>query len=377
MRIGFDAKRLFNNFTGLGNYSRFVVKSLQDHAADNEYFLYTPKLRSHPDIETISSRERTRVIAPAAIYRLTGTTSVWRTLGISKEPTMQSLNIFHGLSQELPLGLPRQIKKVVTVHDLIFLRYPELYKPIDAKIYKSKVSRACELADQIIAISQQTADDLQSFLNVSPSRIKVIYQGCHEQFRQKLSPQVVGEVITKYKIPPEYLLNVGTLEKRKNIILAVKALGLLKDKVRLPLVIVGRETAYKHDVVLEATRLGVAEQLMFLHNIPFRDLPAIYQGASLFLYPSLFEGFGIPIVEAIESGLPVISSRGSCFEEAGGAGSIYVDPTRPEELAAQILKVMLENLTKQKMISAGKEYIRRFEPSRIAGDLMKVYTQGS
>ncbi|MEO5979184.1 MAG: glycosyltransferase family 1 protein [Chryseolinea sp.] len=373
MRIGFDAKRLFNNFTGLGNYSRFVVKSLQDHTHGNEYFLYTPKRKHYPGVEAISSNAHTQTITPSALYKITGTSSLWRSWGISLEASIKSIEVFHGLSQELPLGLPRRVKKIVTVHDLIFLRYPELYKRIDAKIYESKVAKACEIADQIIAISQQTADDLKTFLNVSPSRIKVIYQGCHQQFRQKVSTLDLEQVRSKHKMPSEYLLNVGTLEKRKNVMLAVRALGLLKDQLRLSLVIVGRETAYKQDVVQEATRVGVLDQLIFLHNVAFHDLPAIYQGASIFLYPSFFEGFGIPIVEAIESGVPVISSKGSCFEEAGGPDSIYIDPAQPVDLAEQILKVMLDIPKRQSMISCGKEYVKRFEPNRIADELMKVY----
>ena len=374
MKIGFDAKRLFNNFTGLGNYSRFVVAALLEHVPDNEYILYTPNIRHHPEITPITAHSNVAIVTPSAVYRLFRATSLWRTWGIGKERSVSTLNVFHGLSQELPVNLPANIKKVVTVHDLIFLRFPKFYNPIDVRIYKAKVKAACLSAHKIVAISQQTAEDLVDFLGISESKIKVVYQGCHPQFMKVLSIDEIRNTKKKYNLPEQYVLNVGTVEARKNVMTVVKAMSILPIKSRLPLVIMGRETAYKKEVVAMALQLGVLDSIIFLHQVPFTDFPPIYQGAQLFVYPSLFEGFGIPLVEAIESAIPVITSTGSCFSEAAGPGSIYIDPGNEEELAFQLNRVLLDRELQQQMISAGKKYTARFTSAQIANDLNSVYT---
>ncbi len=373
MTIGFDAKRLFNNFTGLGNYSRFVVNALMDAAPENEYYLYTPKQKSHPEISAITSRPNVKVILPHNIYRWRGMSSLWRTWGIAMESSMETLDVFHGLSQELPRNIAGGIRKIVTIHDLIFLRFPKLYKSVDAQIYKSKALHACRSADKIVAVSEQTAADIMAFFNISESKIAVVYQGCHPQFRAAVTKDALEVVRKRYNLPVRYWLNVGTIEQRKNILLAVRALALVAENARLPLVIVGRETAYKRDVVDLAQMLGVASLLIFLHGVSFQDLPAIYQAAHLFIYPSLFEGFGIPIVEALESGVPVITSTGSCFREAGGPASIYLDPSAAEELAFHIARISEDETCRQQMIEQGREYAVRFEPGKIASDLFQVY----
>jgi glycosyltransferase involved in cell wall biosynthesis len=314
------------------------------------------------------------VITPPSLYRFFKAGSLWRTWGIAKEPTVRGLNVFHGLSNELPLNLPKGIRKVVTVHDLIFLRFPMFYNPIDVRIYEAKVKAACQSADVVIAISQQTADDVHSFLNIRASKIEVIYQGCHPQFKQEKSLTDIMAVKRKYSLPDKYMLYVGTVERRKNVILAVQALGLLPPASRIPLVIMGRETAYKRSVVAAASQAGVTDSLIFIHNGSFPDFPSIYQGAQLFVYPSLFEGFGIPLVEALESGIPAITSKGSCFTEAAGPDSVYVDPGDIEEMALQMNRVLSDDAVRQRMIVSGKKFIEKFSPSTIATQLMSVYT---
>lgn len=373
MKIGFDAKRLFHNFTGLGNYSRFVVSALLEHTANNEYVLFTPKARSHAEINPITDHKEVSVVTPPFFYSLLKASSIWRSWGISNDPAIQSLNVFHGLNQELPVSLPDSIRKVVTVHDLIFLRFPKLYNPVDVRIYEAKVKSACQSANSIVAISQQTAEDLMNFLNIPESKIKVIYQGCHPQFMKRVSPEEISNTKKRHHLPDRYVLNVGTMEARKNVMILVKAMSLLPEGSRFPLAIMGRETAYKKQIVAMASKLGLLDSIIFLHDVPFTDFPAIYQGAQLFVYPSLFEGFGIPLVEAIESCIPVITSTGSCFSEAAGPSSIYVNPSREDELAFQINRVLADHDLRDKMIKDGKEYAKRFTSAQIAHELIAVY----
>lgn len=375
MNIGFEAKRFFTNNTGLGNYSRFIVRALSSYFPENTYYLYTPRDPAHADTSDILEKRNIRVITPGKWYKFFRTTSVWRTWGISRESSIDELAVFHGLSQELPINLPRNIRKVITVHDLIFYRYPEFYKSIDIAIYKKKLRFACDNADKIIAISGQTKSDLQEFLNIDPSKIEIVYQGSHPNFRRKLDAAQIEAVTKKYALPDNYILSVGTIEKRKNLLVVIKALALIPKASRLPLVILGRPTEYFKEVLAVAKQLGVFDSIFFPRNVPFHEFPAIYQKAKLFIYPSLFEGFGIPLIEAIESKVPVITSFGSCFSEAAGPSSIFVDPRNEQALAEQIEKVLLDGALADSMVTASYEYIQRFEPAVIGKKIMDVYKQ--
>jgi glycosyltransferase involved in cell wall biosynthesis len=373
MNIGFEAKRFFTNNTGLGNYSRFVVRALSNYFPDSDYYLYTPRVKFQTDAVPILERRNVHVIKPGEKYTLFHATSLWRSFGISRDASIGRLQVFHGLSHELPVNLPEKIKKITTIHDLIFYRYPEFYKPIDIAIYKRKLKYACRTADKIIAISHQTKLDLLEFLNIDPKKIEIIYQGAHPNFKSKLSREQIDSVTRKYNLPKEYILNVGTIEKRKNVLVLVKALAQMPKESRIPLVILGRSTAYLKQVMEVAQQLNVSGHLLFPADVPFVDFPAIYQGARLFVYPSLFEGFGIPLIEAIESKVPVITSVGSCFREAAGAASVYVDPHDSEGLAYQIERVLSDSALRNVMVSESCDYIRQFEPEVIAKNIYNVY----
>lgn len=373
MRIGFDAKRLYNNFTGLGNYSRFVVSALESAFPHDEYVLFTPGVKLNPETAPFRQHPRIRTVLPPPWMSQFKLGSVWRTFFAGQAAARAGVDLYHGLSHELPRNLPLSIKKVVTIHDLIFLRYPQFYKPIDVRIYRAKVQHACRAADRIVAISRQTAQDIVTYLNIAENKIEVVYQGTHPNFSATYSPAEIAGIRTKYQLPPEYILNVGTLEERKNAVLIVEALSRLPKGLSIPLVLVGRETAYGAKIRATARQLGVEQQVIILPQVAFADLPAIYQQARVFIYPSLFEGFGIPLIEAIQSGVPVITSQDSCFSEAAGPGAIYIDPHQPEALAAQLEKVLSDQAIAASMIQTSREYIERFKPRAIAEAMHSVY----
>lgn len=373
MRIGFDAKRVFTNFTGLGNYSRFIVSALSTHYPQNEYWLYAAKPAGHPEAQSLLSQSNIKVGIPSTTISTLRLGSYWRSVRLGKVARKDGVQLLHGLSNELPFSSAKGLKKIVTIHDLLFLRYPQLYNLIDVGIYKQKFRWACKEADRVIAVSQQTAQDLVDFLKVPEEKIDVVYQGCHESFRQEYDSYVLERVSTKYKLPPDFILNVGTIEERKNALLIVKALAALKNKVTIPLVIVGKATAYKEEIVRYAREHDLLDQIYFRHDISFEDLPKVYQLSKMFVYPSIFEGFGIPILEALCSRVPVISSKGSCFAEAGGPNSLYVNPTNAEELAEAILRVINNATMGTKMIIDGVAHSLKFEEQQIAQDLMAVY----
>lgn len=373
MKIAFDAKRAFYNGTGLGNYSRFVINNLVQYAPDNCYQLFTPglgnarlraQLTPHASLQTYLPQRWIDRRLPAW----------WRSHGLLEDVESQQVDLYHGLSNELPIGIDRSsVASVVTLHDLIFLRFPQLYPPIDRLIYRYKFRKACEMADLVIAISEQTRRDLVSFFKIPETKIEVLYQGCDPVFSQPVAPAQMAAVRAAYQLPDSYILYVGSIEERKNLLLLLQAVKGLREPISV--VAIGRRTAYTKLVERYIREQGLEQQVRLLHQVPFHDLPAFYRMASLFVYPSLFEGFGIPIIEAESAGLPVIAATGSCLEEAGGAGALYTDPHRPEELRSLIRSVLTEPGLADSLIRQGAEQVRRFAPEGLTRQLLQCYRQ--
>ncbi|MDR1883571.1 MAG: glycosyltransferase family 4 protein [Prevotella sp.] len=364
MRIGFDAKRAVSNFTGLGNYSRFVISNLMKYYPDNIYKLFIPKLDDESKINDTHKDE--------TLYSLKHTHKpFWRTMGIVKDIEREHIDVYHGLSNELPFKINRAAtKSIVTIHDLIFLRYPEFYSLIDRTIYNIKAKYACKVADKIIAVSECTKRDIVRFYNIDPSKIEVVYQGCFPVFKEQTGNMKKEEIKTKYNLPSEYLLSIGSIEERKNILLIVKALKQITD---IHFVAIGKQKEYASKVLQYASENGLSDRVHLISKVPLTDLPAILQSARLFIYPSFYEGFGIPIIEALNSGVPVIGATGSCLEESGGAHSVYIDPHDENELARQIKRLLNDEQACKKMVEEGFEYVKRFSDKNCTDALIKVY----
>lgn len=370
LRIAFDAKRITHNATGLGNYGRTIVTMLSRFAPENRYELYTPDpgrddLRQRLDgIESVSFHyPRTPKHGPFKAW--------WRSFGIARELAPDT-DLFHGLSGELPAGLDKRgVRSVVTVHDLIFLRFPAYYKPIDRWIYTRKFRSACRHADRIIAISEATKRDIMHFFGTPEEKIDVVYQGCDSQFKRPVGEEEIREVRTRLGLPDRYILSVGSIEERKNLLLVVQAVARLAEPRHI--VAVGKRTPYTRQVEQYAAEHGIADYLHILDRAAFEDLPALYRGADLFVYPSRYEGFGIPMIEAANCGVPSIGATGSCLEEAGGPNAAYVNPDDPQELAQRIETILGDPALQQRMAEAGKKYVARFEPEVIVADLLASY----
>ncbi|MBI3502223.1 MAG: glycosyltransferase family 4 protein [Bacteroidetes bacterium] len=374
MNIGFDAKRAFTNSSGLGNYSRTLIKSLVNYFPVNNYFLYTPQKNKSSFAEFINGRKNCTVVQPKNIIDKK-INSRWRSYGITNLLNSTKINVYHGLSNELPFNISKfHGRKIVTIHDLIFLRHPQLYPLIDRKIYNRKVKSACESADKIIAVSVQTKNDILEFYKINPEKIKVIYQSCDGIFYKPSSSEEIKKVKSKYHLPETYLLNIGTIEERKNLLTIVKALNVVKD---ISLVVVGKKKSYFKKVQEYIAENKLQKRILFPENISDEDLPAIYSGAAVFIYPSLLEGFGIPIIEALTRGIPVITSQGGCFAEAGGADSIYIEPLNHGQLAEEIKKLLSSSDSRKRMSERGIIYARKFLPEKIAGEIMKLYSENA
>lgn len=372
MRIGFDAKRAIQNFTGLGNYSRYLIEALCRYYPGNEYLLFAPAYRASRQLDTMLSR------CPSLEFRYPEgmwkhVRPLWRTFGITHRLTDEQIDIYHGLSNELPLNIRKQkrAKSVITVHDLIFIRYPHYYQPADRRLYTYKYGASCRNADAIVAISECTKRDIVNYFHIDPAKIHTIYQGCDPSFALPASEAAKQEVKERYQLPERYVLNVGSIEERKNALLAVEAMLRVPESVHL--VIVGKRTPYTEKVehFIEENRLQGRVHL--LHNVAFRHLPALYQQAEVFVYPSRFEGFGIPVLEALHSQVPVIAATGSCLEEAGGPDSVYIHPDDVSGMAS-VLNRLLDNPDERRYrAEQGKRFAARFSEKQQAEQLINLY----
>jgi glycosyltransferase involved in cell wall biosynthesis len=370
IKIGFDAKRAFYNRSGLGNYSRNLINSIVKFEKYASITLFTPKTKNRILLDPLAEKVSTIVSPSKFFHKKLG--SLWRSRFIVKDIKHNKIDIYHGMSHELPYGIQKSgAKSIVTIHDLIFLRFPKFYGPINVFIYKKKMQYACRVADKIVAISSQTKEDLVNFLNVDSKKIEVIYQSCNVVYQQKRTIEESQKVRAKYGLPDKYLLYVGTIEERKNLLSIIKALK--ENEINIPLVVIGRKADYFHKTVNPYLVENKIESIIFPEKVTNDELPVIYQNALCFVYPSIFEGFGIPILEAIVSGIPVITSKGSCFEETGGPGSIYVDPYNPTEIGEAIQKVSENQELRSAMVNMGIEHAKQFTPEQIASDYMNLY----
>lgn len=326
LKIGFDAKRLFENNTGLGNYSRNLVMSLSKAYPEHEYHLFTPKLIQNEITKPFLNSDKFNVHTNDTILPNT----VWRSWHISRLVNRLKLDIYHGLSHELPWGDMGKAKKLVTFHDLIWEVYPELFSLIDRALYRLKYRYAANKADLVLAVSKSTAVDVSKYYQMPTDKIAITYQSCGKHF----------EVTPRTNIPRKHHLYVGSIIPRKGLDRIIKAYDLLKVSAIKPLIVVGKvEGQYATECVQLVKSLGLEESITFVGALTYDALTTYYDGAVSLIYPSIYEGFGIPIIEARYRGCNIITSNNSAMPEAAGKDDILIDPMDINALAQAIKNI--------------------------------------
>jgi glycosyltransferase involved in cell wall biosynthesis len=363
MKIAFDAKRALNNATGLGSYSRNLLRGLMHYYPGNEYFLLSPKVKEHYYNELEGSF---RLVLPETRWQQSFN-GLWRSWVATKTLVEKGVEVYHGMSNELPFNLHTiNIRKVVTIHDVLYKSHPHLYPFFDRQVYDRKVKYACDHADVIVAASQATKAEILKYYKVDEAKIKVVLQAVSPLFFSHAADPVLA-------LPAKYILQVGSFTARKNHLLTLKAFAAIKDKVEEKLVFAGvpGETLPAIKEFIKAHALG--KHVLVLSGVGNEALPALYKGATLSLYPSSAEGFGLPVAESMVCNTPVITTAGSCMAEVAGNAAWYA-ANDVQALSSVLLKALIQkeeyNAKKQECEVRKAD----FHPATFAAGMMGIYT---
>ena len=361
MNIGIDAKRIFLNHTGLGSYGRNLINGLNQVNIEDDFNLYTPKKTKLFNTNPLNSNYKTKTCNSFS-------KAFWRSYAINNDLKKDDINIYHGISNELPFALDSKIKSIVDIHDLLFIRFPKFYHYFDRQIFKYKTQSACNSSNIIIATSISTKNDIVNYYNINPNKIEVVYQSCADEYFEKTPKEHKQNTLTKYKLPNDYILCVGTIQERKNQKQILEALKISKHKI--PLVLIGGGKKYKEDLIEFALK-NKLELIIPNSFVADNDLPAIYQSAKAFVFPGLSEGFGIPIVEAMASQIPVITSFNTSMAEIVQDTKCLINPLSPEDIADKI-DDFLDN-PNEKIIEDNYNRAQYFRNIEFAKRVNKIY----
>lgn len=350
MKIGFDAKRYYHNNTGLGNYSRTLIGKLQHMFPENEYVLYDEK-------------------------------TLQRTFCLGSKASADGCDIFHGLSNELPLIFPHRTmtKYVVTVHDICWRTFPEMYHFIDRHLYDWKYGASVRKADKVVAISQSTKRDVMEAYGVPEHQIEVIYQPVQDYYYTPLpTEEVKAQIAQCEELPENFILYVGSINSRKNLLSIVKALALIPVDQRPFLVVVGNGREYRKEVENYISTHQLQNYVCIKSDIHNNKLlQALYAKATLFVYPSFYEGFGLPVVEAALQHTPVITSTVSSLPEAAGPDACFINPNDKDAsamMAETIIRLCSDTVFAETVASRMEAYARRmFSPTTLTEQMMNLY----
>lgn len=377
IKVGFDAKRYFFNKSGLGNYSRSIVFSIMKYTDNIMPVLITPKKpkrhwreSSIPDSE-LSKNGFIEVLYPPKNH------FAWRTFGMGSFVGKQNLTAFHGLSNEMPVNLPKNIKKICTIHDVIFKEHPKHYSYFDRAIYHQKTKHAVNISDHLVVTSKCTELSLLRYYPKALGKTEVIYQPIHPDFY--LDKSGFPSPQTSYNLQQAYVIYHSTFNKRKNHLRLLKAYNQIRDKVDFHLVLVGIEGNTSKQVLEFIAEQRIGHLVHVFDYVSQSELIGLCKSASGFIYPSISEGFGIPLAEAAACDLPMAISRIPIFTELTGEQSAMIDfdPRSEKELMEALLKLQKSIEEKEQGFDSQSETRRmvldKVNPQLIANQLLNIY----
>jgi glycosyltransferase involved in cell wall biosynthesis len=370
--IGIDYTAAFHQTAGIGRYSRELVRavataSLEIDAPQFRLFVADAGKAVQPHLPSANFTWCPTRLTERWLSRL------WYRLRLPLriENWTGPLDLFHATDFFLPPVRPGT-RTMVTVHDLSFVRLPETVMPGMTNHLNQWVRHSVKRADHVIAVSEATRQDLIELYQTPPEKISVLYHGVTTDFRPVIERDRLSAVRQKYHLGQQpFILSVGTIQPRKNYQRLIQAFAALDPA--LTLVIVGSRGWNYADVFGEVTRQNVAERVHFLGHVADADLPALYSAASLFVYPSLYEGFGLPVLEAMACGTPVVASNQSALPEVVGEAGLLVDPGDVEAIAAAMSRVLADTTLSRHLAQAGQVRAACFTWPGMAMKLLNLY----
>jgi glycosyltransferase involved in cell wall biosynthesis len=362
--IGLDARKILD--FGIGTYIRNLVRALAAIDQENRYALLV-RPQDREQLGDLPGNFRP-VVQSAPVY------SARELVALSWRLWREKLDLYHATHYVLPAVVPA--RAVVTIHDIIHLLYPEFLPSRFAFLYAQRmIRRSLARGDRIIAVSQNTKNDLTHYFDVDPGKIEVVYNGVEDAFRQRLPEPELERWLRQLGISRPYLLFVGNPKPHKNLDTVVRAYAQARRLASFdaPLVCVGNRSGTEFKIRQRADLLGLGDQVRLLGHVASEALPAIYQGATLFLYPTLYEGFGLPVIEAMASGVAVITSNNSALKEIAEGYAHLVDPLDVERMAQAIAYCMSNPEHRASLAKLGLRRAEDFRWEQTARKTLDVY----
>ena len=362
--IAIDARKL-SDF-GIGTYIRNLIAGLAELDPENRYVLFMGQQGSE---ELIDLPENFQVVVERS-----PSYSVRELVALSWKLYRLRLDLYHSTHYVLPAVVP--CRAVVTIHDIIHLLYPEFLPSALAFFYAQRmIRRSLSRGDRIIAVSQNTKTDLMDYFKVDGRKIRVVYSGVTDRYRQRVPDTEIAARRTELGIERPYLLFVGNPKPHKNLDNVVKAYAraLELHDFEADLVCVGDREGMEFKIRQRAEQMGLTDRIRLVGHVPEETLPALYQGAELFVFPTLYEGFGLPVIEAMASGVPVITSNTSALREVAEGYGHLVNPLDVDEIADAIAQCMADEDHRQTLVKLGLKRADDFEWGRTAEKTLEVY----
>ncbi len=371
MRIAIDGRTIVDQRTGVGTYAERIIRSLTRIDTQNEYLLFlvepNPQLAA-PQLQSI--------LIPG--YDKIGRNRWWENMMLPAFLRKNAVDILFSPAYALPLfRKPSATRYVVTIHDLIAFVHPESFTPKMRLWQKLFVRNAARMADRVIAVSHRTKDDLLRFTSLQSERISVIHNAVDDVFHPIRDAAALENVRRQYNLPGEFILHVGTIEPRKNLVALVQSYALLPNHLRdrYALVLAGGKGWYDKHIIADIERSGLHERVHFTGFVEHNDLPALYALATLFVYPSLYEGFGYPPLEAMACGTPVITSNRSSLPEVTGEAALLVDPKNTHEIAQAMTSLLTDEQQREDLRERGLKRAAEFRWDQCARNTLRVFEE--
>jgi glycosyltransferase involved in cell wall biosynthesis len=367
VRIGIDATALPLQKTGVANYVFGLVRGLGTVDADNGYVVYAKPVHI---AEMAVNRPNFRFVPIAFPAR--GLRLAWEQTGLPRRVREDGLDVLHSPHYTMPLRHPAGA--VVTFCDMTFLLHPELHQPIKRAFFPAMMRWSARHADQLITISESTRDDLSRMWDVDPARVTPVPLAAGNEYRPA-APDDVAIVCARHGLQPGgYILYVGVLEPRKNVDRLVAAFGRAVNRLgNLELVIAGKRGWMYDQIFAQVQKLGLEGRVRFTGYVAQEELPALYSGARIFAYPSRYEGFGLPVLEAMRCGVPVVTTNVSSMPEVVGDAALLVSPEDEAALAEALIRLATNVELAASLGGRGRERAALFSWERCARETLQVY----